>query len=213
MTTAAQKYPPVISLFRTLKNLPSFVKNPIPILDEYFRDAGDTFGLHLDGRNKAILTSNPYLIQHILQKNHRNYRKSPIQVEQLAHFIGKGLLTSDGPYWLQQRRLIQPGFHKTKLAGLINIMLQVTDQFLDDLETKAKDQKNIDIYHEMMELTFTLVAKSLFSTGIEESIISQLGENLTQVQSFIVRQIRQPFLTGWYRISGEKENTRSLPSL
>lgn len=202
--------PPLISPLRTIKNIFKFIQKPIPVLQEYIRIAGDTFSLYLSPRDKPIVTANPRLIQYVLQKNHRNYKKSPIQVNQLAHFIGKGLLTSDGPYWLQQRRLIQPGFHRTKLAGLTDIMLREIDSFLDDMEPRIHQKDGFDMAHEMMELTFNIVAKSLFSTGIEKSTMNKISDLFNQIQAFMVRQIQQPYLKGWFKVSGEMKKHEAV---
>jgi cytochrome P450 len=205
MKAPGLRHPPVISPFRTIKNMFRFVRNPIPVLDEYVREAGDSFCLYLGFRSKPMVTTDPHLIQYILQKNHRNYRKSTLQVDQLAHFIGNGLLTSDGAYWLQQRRLIQPGFHRAKLAGLTRIMLEEIDLYLDQLDARAREKGCVDMFDEMTELTFTIVAKSLFSSDVEKSVLNRLSDHFNRIQAFVARQIRQPFLTGWFKFSGAKK--------
>ncbi len=55
-------------------------------------------------------------VRHILQENHRNYTKDVLDYHLLSHILGKGLLTNDGESWLRQRRLIQPVFHRERLA-------------------------------------------------------------------------------------------------
>jgi len=117
METIESKKIPTIPRLRMLKSIFTFISNPIPILNQYIEEVGDTYYMYMGGKVKSIMTANPHIIQHVLQKNHRNYRKSPIQMDQLAHYVGQGLLTSEGAYWLKQRRLIQPGFHRNKLAA------------------------------------------------------------------------------------------------
>ncbi len=56
-------------------------------------------------------------VQHILQENHRNYNKDVPDYHVLHLVLGKGLLTNDGKSWLRQRRLIQPAFHRERLAA------------------------------------------------------------------------------------------------
>ncbi|MEM8909110.1 MAG: cytochrome P450 [Bacteroidota bacterium] len=210
MNPPAFREPPLIPRWRALQNLLRFVSNPIPVLDNYTQELGDTFCLYMGGKEKAIMTSNPHIIQHVLQKNHRNYRKSAIQVDQLAHFIGKGLLTSEGAYWLQQRRLIQPGFHRNRLAGLVEIMLTEIDLFLDQLSAKADGKQTIDIAQVMLEMAFIIVAKSLFSTGVEKQVLDQLSHNITAIQSYVIRQIRQPYLLPWFKLTKAKQQHEQL---
>ena len=138
-----------------------------------------------------------------MQKNNRNYRKSEIQTEMIGQFAGKGLLTTNGSYWLRQRRLIQPGFHRQKLSALSDIMLKVVNDSLDDLDTYAATNQAFDISDEMTKLAFKIVAKSLFTTSVSEEELMTLANNIQELQEYIVRRIRQPYLIPWFHLSGK----------
>ncbi len=194
---------PSFSRYHSIKNLSRFVSNPINVLKEYMEAKGDTFSIHMGVNQKAIVSCNPDFIQHVLQKKHRIYHKSPIQTKTLGRFLGKNLLTADGPYWLKQRRLIQPGFHRDRLTALVQIMLLEVDTFLDRFDKKIEKQNEIEIVHEMMEVAFRVVAKSLFSTSLNEKDLDHLSENVTVLQEFIIKQVRMPFLNPWFKISGQ----------
>lgn len=193
---------PLVSRWRAIQNVFQFVENPIPTLTGFLEEFGDTYYFYAGAMNKSIVTANPKVIQHVLQKNHRNYKKSHLQTEQLASFAGKGLLTSDGPYWLKQRRLIQPGFHRAKIASLADIVNEVIEQSFDELDELAKSQQPFDFAHFMMELTFKVVARSLFSTSVTEDEMNTLAENLTQIQEFFIKKVRQPYLAWYFQLSG-----------
>src|SRR5687767_4550973 len=92
------------SLVRTYKQ----VKNPVGTMEESMERYDGTYAVNL-GLQQMIATQDPGFIDHVLRTNHRNYHKSAIQTQQLGRFLGKGLLTSIGEYWLKQRRMIQPG--------------------------------------------------------------------------------------------------------
>lgn len=190
------------SRLQALRNAFSFYRDPIANIDRAMASFGQTFSTYVGGLHPAILTTEPDVIQHVLQKNHRNYIKSPMHFDVLAHFLGNGLLTSEGDYWLRQRRLIQPGFHKKRLAGLTDIMLAEIDALIERFDQKIAKDDYIDICPPMLELAFRVVAKSLFSADIKEEQLQELSHNITVLQSFIVKQIRKPFLNPWLKISG-----------
>jgi len=195
---------PAVPRYKSFKNIPRFVKNPIPVLSEFVEEYGATFSLNVGGGlQRAIVSVDPEFIQAVLQKHHRRYNKSMIQTDILARYIGQGLLTSEGPYWLRQRRLIQPGFHKAKLSALVDIMQKVVDDYLPQIEAASETGQPIEITHSMMELAFNIVAKTLFSTSIDNEELERLGENISTLQKFIVRQVRQPYLGLWFKISGK----------
>ncbi|MBK8878745.1 MAG: cytochrome P450 [Haliscomenobacter sp.] len=197
MQTPIQEIP----RWKTLLNSLRFLKDPIPLLNENQSRYGQTYRFYLGGLYPALFTADPGLIQYVLQKNHRNYKKSPAHFEKLAHFLGKGLLTSDGPYWLRQRRLIQPGFHRARLEGLTSLMQEVIDERLRLLDARV-EAGPVDIYREMLDLAFRIIARSIFSVDLPDDVLERLGLQITQLQEMVIRQIRQPFLEPWFRLSG-----------
>lgn len=194
---------PRVPRWKSLRNSLRFAYNPIATLDQYVAEYGPTFEFYLGGVVKGILTTDPGLAQFVLQKEHRKWRKSPIQTERMGHFLGNGLLTSDGDYWLRQRRLIQPGFHRKRLAGLTDIINREIDAFLERRFEPAPDAgQPVDVAPLMMELAFRVVAKSLFTTDLNEESLAFMSNALTEVQSFIARTFRQPYLIPWFHFSG-----------
>ena len=194
---------PQISRLRSFSNSFRFVKDPIGAINSNLQTLGPTYRMFLGGLKPGVLTIEPEIIQHILQKNHRNFPKSPLHFEKLAHFLGNGLLTSDGTYWLRQRRLIQPGFHRQRLEGLTGIMQRTIHRQLERFEARLQAKGEVDMYQEMMEMAFRIVAASLFSADISEVQLQELSHSITSLQEFIIRQIRQPYLNPWFRISGQ----------
>lgn len=199
---------PQISRFRSFANSFRFLRDPISSINENLEKLGPTYGMYIGGLQPGILTIQPKIIQQILQKNHRNYPKSPLHFEKLAYFLGNGLLTSTGEYWLRQRRLIQPGFHRQRLASLTDIMQQSVEQQLERFERRI--DAPVEIYSEMMEMTFRVVAASLFSADITEEDLQELSSAITTLQEFIIRQIRQPYLEPWFKISGQVRRHEKL---
>jgi cytochrome P450 len=182
------------SLVRTYKQ----VKNPIGTMEESMQKYDGTYAVNL-GLKRMIVTQDPGFIDHVLRANHKNYHKSPIQTEQLGRFLGRGLLTSNGDYWLKQRRLIQPGFHVEKIQALYGIIKATSDAFLDQFPTGKK----IDVYALMYKLAFEIVINSLFNVKVRIEDQLQLSAFIREVQEFVIKEVRQPHKNWWYRISGE----------
>ena len=195
----------VVPRWRAISNVFNFIENPIPILTNFVEEFGDTYYFYAGAMTKSIVTTNPKIIQHVLQKNHRNYNKTPIQTEQLAKFAGKGLLTSEGAYWLKQRRLIQPGFHRHKITSLADIINEVIIQSYQEFDKYAESQQSFDIAHMMMEVAFKAVARSLFSTSVTEEEMNKLAVNLTDIQEYFIREVRQPYLQWYFELSGRQK--------
>ncbi|WP_165822155.1 cytochrome P450 [Hymenobacter edaphi] len=196
---------PRVPRLRSFRNSWALAADPIPVITGYLDTYGDTVGLHLGGVRPTLLTRDPGLIQHILQKNHRNYPKSDIS-QGLARYLGHGLLTAEGNYWLQQRRLIQPGFHRQRLATLTELMLDVIDECLAPVVAAARQQGGrVEVpVHELMTATaFRIIARSVFSSAMSEDELQRLSRLLTELQAFYVRTLRQPYLRPWLGLRGQ----------
>jgi len=196
---------PVVPRLRSLLGSVLLAANPIPILNSYLETYGDTLTLYIGGIRPTLLTRDPGLVQHILQKNHRNYPKSEIS-HGIARYLGHGLLTSEGSYWLQQRRLIQPGFHRQRVASLVEVMQAEINECLKPLEQRLEQEGGaveVEVHRLMTNTAFRIIARSTFSTNINNAELERMSALLTAVQAFYVRTIRQPYLRPWLSLRNQ----------
>jgi cytochrome P450 len=196
-------YPPVASRIKSLIHAGRFIKNPISIIDLALERYGSTYTFFMGGVQKAILTVDPLAARHVLQKHHKTYEKSAIVTDILGKYVGQGLLTAEGDFWLRQRRLIQPGFQKQRIESLRRLMKIEVDQCMEAWAVKAESSQPFDAYEEMNRLTFRIVASTLFSTSLEEHGLNRLSELISTLQSFIIREVRQPYKRWWFNVSGK----------
>ena len=183
--------------------------NPVQVLSRYTAQYGDTFRFYFGGVKEAIVTTNPVVIQHVLKTNWENYHKSHIQKKRMGHFLGKGLLTTEGEAWKTQRRLIQSGFERKQLEILSSIMQDSLAESLRDFDRQARVGA-VDIYPLMMKITFAMVGKSLFGAKLKEHDIETISEAISTVQEFMVRQTIQPYLNPWFAVAGEQRKHEEM---
>ncbi len=199
---------PKVSFLRVLKNAKRILKNPLPFHHENFEKHGDIFEVSLGFGKSALFIRDAGLAKHMLQHHHRKYHKSPLQSKDLARYIGNGLLTSNGEYWLKQRRLIQPAFYKKKIDGIAATIRETIKKEL----TRIQPDLTIDIYPLMNDIAFKVVAKSLFSYTDTGDTISRLQQITEEAQRSLIREIRQPYKRWWFYLSGQIKNTLRLTS-
>jgi len=169
------------------------IKNPIPSLISWQKEYGDIYQLSR-GNTGGIVICEPHYVQQVLQKKHRLIEKSLIQSKLLARYVGKGLLTSTGNYWLQQRRVIQPGFHKQRLQGISTTMVNEIETFSEVLNDIAQKDKPVNMSKLMMEISFKVIGRSLFGEDQLEENLAFIGNVVAAVQAHVIRTIRTPFL-------------------
>lgn len=193
------QYPPGYSFFATYRRAIQLVNDPLGSIIESVNRFGDSYSVYSGLHKRMILTQDPEFIDYVLRKNHKNYNKSEMVSRNLARFLGKGLLTSNGPYWLRQRRLIQPGFHIQKIQGLYAIMKKTIDEFIEVFP----EGEQIDIYPLMTRFAFEVVINTLFDIEVPAQAVSELSGFISDTQEFVIRDIRQPHKRWWHELSGE----------
>lgn len=120
------------------------------------------------------LVVRPEHIQHVLVENAKSYGKRTQGYRILRQVVGNGLLTSDGSFWLRQRRIAQPAFHKRRIESFAETMTKVA------AETVAAwpDLGTLDVAHEMMGLTLRVVGLTLLSLDVAGET-DEVGQALT----------------------------------
>jgi cytochrome P450 len=142
-------------------NLFRYRRNHLAFLSEVDAAFGPCTRLRMGPMN-LVVVSDPAMTERALVGNVRNYSKQTRLFRIGKHLLGNGLLTSEGSFWLRQRRLAQPAFHREKLQGFVDVMLSSVDDAIEDWI----HQGTIDLEQEMMRLTSRIVCRALFSVDI-----------------------------------------------
>ena len=174
---SARREPPSPPGHFLVGNGPELKADPLGFIVKAHRDYGDVIRIRIP-LVRAYLAAHPDDIKHVVQDNHDNYTKNNIDYRLLKGGLGDGLLTSDGPYWLNQRRLIQPVFVRERIAQFGTLMAQAAQRLADDWEPRARSGEPFDVAAEMTRVTLAIVARALFSVDIVEHA-SVIGESLT----------------------------------
>ncbi|WP_424493095.1 cytochrome P450 [Salinimicrobium sp. GXAS 041] len=189
---------PKVSRIQFYTSAAGILKNPLPFHHRNFEKLGDTFQLNVGLGRKIIFSRDAAFADYVLQKNQKNYHKSPIQTQDMAKYLGKGLLTSEGELWRKQRRLVQPAFHKKQLANLLDSIKAAVVTELN----KIKTDKPHDIFPVFNDLAFQTVVKSLFSSAVGQDEINRLQYITEAAQKMLVRELRQPYFSWYFKWGG-----------
>jgi cytochrome P450 len=157
-----------------LGHLASFRRNPLKFLKKMGDEYGDLAYFKL-GPQDAFLVNHPDLVRDILVLRQNCFIKSRM-LQRARILLGEGLLTSEGQIHRRQRRLVQPAFHRDRLAGYGAVMSECAVRTRD----RWRDGQELDVASEMMRLTLAVVGKTLFNADVE-SEAGEIGEALTSV--------------------------------
>src|ERR1700720_1009372 len=137
MNTENKAYhlPPGYSALQSILRSYRFLSNPIKFISRNMGKFSGTYSVATLKKVNLILTQDPAFINYVLKENHSNYHKSSLTAERAAKYFGKGFLFSNGEDWLKHRRLVQPGFHREKIQGLYQIIIDSIDKSLSIFPT------------------------------------------------------------------------------
>ena len=138
----------------------AFRRDPIAYLRRA-AEQGDVIRLPF-GKPSVHLINHPDLIKDIFVLRPKQFKKGR-GLEQIKRLLGEGLLTSEGAFHLRQRRLMQPAFHRQRVAAYGAAMTQ----YAVEMRERWQDGETRDIHEEMMRLTLAIVGKTLFGGEVE----------------------------------------------
>jgi cytochrome P450 len=173
MAVAATAPGPKLSFVQSLIYRPGGA-NPLDFFTKLARTYGDVTSYRMAGE-QLFLINEPKLIRDVLVTHNRNFTKSR-GLERSKRLLGQGLLTSEGAFHLRQRRLMQPAFHRDRVAGYGDLMVGYADR----MRRSWSDGATLDIAREMNRLTLSIVGRTLFDVDVEQQAAA-VGEALTAV--------------------------------
>ncbi|MFN9918250.1 MAG: cytochrome P450 [Acidobacteriota bacterium] len=155
--------------------------NPVRLFRDpvgFFREMADSQGPLARikfGPQVFYLLNDPGRIEEALVRKASSFEKFP-RIDRTRGLFGEGLLTSEEPLHLRQRRLAQPAFHREKLAGYASEMVEATER----LTGGWQEGMTVDAAHEMGVLALDIVSRTLFSTQTNEQT-EQISASLNTV--------------------------------
>jgi cytochrome P450 len=123
----------------------------------------------------AYFVNDPEMIRDLLVINAHKFHKGRA-LKRAKALLGEGLLTNEGASHLRQRRMIQPAFHRQRIAEYAKSMVE----FGKKTSSQWSDGEVHDIDKEMMHLTLQIVGKTLFSADVENEA-DEVGKAMTTI--------------------------------
>ncbi len=164
-------------------NLRQLVRNPLG----FFHTAASQFGdivCYRPAPEPAYLINHPDFVRHVLLENNHNYDKATSSNLLFTKVVGEGLLTSEGETWRQQRRMMQPAFHHTRLEKLDEMITEAASLMLDRWQVLYTEGKPVDLSREMGALTLTVTTRALFGVDLGDEV-REVGELVTDGLSYL----------------------------
>lgn len=150
-----------------------FRRQPTVVLSELAK-LGDITFMRMFNQPSYFL-NHPDLVRDVLITSNAKFEKGRA-LKRAKSLLGEGLLTSEGEKHLRQRRMIQPAFHRQRIAEYAKAMTEYAVRMRDEW----KDGEVRDIDKEMMRLTLQIVGKTLFNANVDDEA-DEVGQAMTTI--------------------------------
>lgn len=190
-----------------------FRQKPLEFMRNITREHGD-FVKVMAGPQPIYVVSNPDYLQRMLRDNYRNYRKPDLLYKAAAKVIGNGLVLSEGDFWLRQRRMMQPYFHRKYLSLLTETMTHTISGVLETWEALAESGEVVNMGQEMSRITMGIITNTMFGT---DTLSSNDMETISRDMPFLIDHATlrgyMPFIPDWLPLPGNGEFEAKLQNI
>ncbi|MGE0787368.1 MAG: cytochrome P450 [Sandaracinaceae bacterium] len=170
-----------------LGHLREATTDPLTAFPRWRSEVGDIVRIRLAGMT-AHLLAHPRDIKAVLQERHREFSKPIEGRRNLSRLLGNGLLVSEGDFWLRQRRIAQPAFHKKRIDGFAERMIAAATELADEWEGHAARGERFDANRDMMRVTLRIVQETLLGAAP-----TQDADRIADAVSYLIGEVNRRF--------------------
>ena len=157
-----------------LGNMPAFERyGPELLLDSYNR-YGPVFTITLAGTPIVALIG-PEANQYILAQRAENFESRSASI--LTPLLGQGLLVIDGGQHRRHRTIMNPAFHKRRVAAYAEAMVELADRAM----ARWPAGRPLRLFEETRYITLDIVARTIFGVDLD----SQRGAIKSQIEAML----------------------------
>ncbi|ETW98463.1 MAG: hypothetical protein ETSY1_18635 [Candidatus Entotheonella factor] len=172
---------------------------------------GDVVRLPLFPR-PLYLVRHPDAVQHILRDQAQRYRKGNL-FKSIASVQGQGLLTSEGDFWRQQRRLMQPVFRQSHVNGFSDVVLDEAQSLVNSWRRAAQTGKPVNVTAWLHRLAFRVVGRALL--GLDPEDLDPLARQIEAIAAPLMSHLasgnlRHAWLPAWLPTPRTRRFRRAL---
>lgn len=130
-----------------------------------------------------IFINEPDYIREVLVTQAASFVKERT-VRRMKILLGEGLITSDDPVHIRQRRIVAPAFHRQRISVYADEIVRSAEAH----SSQWREGEIIDISAAMMSLSLEITARTLFNTQVTDDIrrINDEVNSIMEIYNFLI---------------------------
>jgi len=113
-------------------------------MQQNFERYGDIYKASVYGSDVYVISA-PEYAEYVLLRNWENFPRAGPVIKRIALSLGNGLMSSNGPLWVRQRRMIQPAFTREAVGELCGTFVKVNVALLEKWKQAARCGASVDV--------------------------------------------------------------------
>src|SRR5260370_28851543 len=104
----------------------------------------------------VYVVSAPEYCERILRWNWQNYARRGQVVKRIALLLGNGLIASNGEFWANQRRMMQPAFSKNSISGMVEMIASINNELVDKWSQSGKRHQGVNVTRDLSSIVLNI---------------------------------------------------------
>ncbi|WCJ23049.1 Cytochrome P450 714C2 [Euphorbia peplus] len=160
----------------------------MPHLHQWFHQYGPTF-MYSTGNLHLLCTRDAEMIKEINLCNSLCLGKPSYLSKDRGPLLGKGIVSTDGPLWAHQRKIIAPEFYIDKVKSMVGLMIDSTTSMMKSWVSRIESnggKAEIEVYQFMRSLSADMISKACFGSNYIKG--EEIFSKLVTLQTVMSRQ-------------------------
>lgn len=168
-----------------MRSAREFARDPLEFSQRMVQEHGPLVALRF-GPVRAFIVADPEAVHDVLVTKSKHYRKERRTKSAVNKMAGNGIIASEGPFWLRQRRMMQQGFTPQRMEGYANVVVDCANEMLGHWPGEG----TLEVAREMSSLSLKFICQAMFQfeiSGVQaydwadaaevlsESVVQELG--------------------------------------
>lgn len=198
-------------------------------MQAHFEQFGEIYRAEIYGSKVYVITAPDY-VEHVLLTNWENYIRKGYAIKRISMLLGAGLISSNGEFWVNQRRMIQPAFSRKAVSAQTDVMVAANRELLHKWTEAARSGTAVDVTRDVSRAVLQVVLLSIFGEDYSRvsplfEIVSEESRDLEFAQMFSAlgkviidlaaerrrKEIDAPDTLGWVMQARDRDRGEVMP--
>jgi cytochrome P450 len=156
-------------------------------MGDHLGQYGDIYKASVYGVTVYVISAPDY-VEYVLLKNWQNFLRKGQAVKRIALSLGNGLISSNGAFWVKQRRMIQPAFSRSAVSALSSVIVGANLALCAKWKNAARLRESVNVTRDVSVLILEITLRSIFGNDYDKvappfAIVAEESRDLAFAQT------------------------------